>query len=275
MSQARLPGLRAVLLLIGLAVAGAALAEPAGQNGRADSFAGQVAIITGSSHGLGMALAEAAAARGMKLVLADISPAPSEAFAERLRAAGGAAVVVAVDLAVAAERPRVIAAAEAAFGGVDVLFNNAGYNYMTPLELHDLEMAHRLFEVNYWAYVDLAQRAAAIMKTRGGGYIVNTASILGHRPAGPGMGVYSASKHALVGMFQAVAQELAPDGIKVRVASPGGMRTRISRDSVGPWADGVRDRADDWEDPAIVAEDIFTMMTGESVVFFPGYVGRQ
>jgi NAD(P)-dependent dehydrogenase (short-subunit alcohol dehydrogenase family) len=241
----------------------------------ADAVAGKVAVITGTSSGLGSELAELAATLGMKVVLADIDLAPSVALAERIEAEGGEAVAVEVDLADPAQRPRVLETAVERFGGVDVLFNNAGYAYAATLELHDLDAAHRLFEVNYWAYVDLAHRAIPLMRGRGGGTIVNTVSILGHQPAPPGWGVYAASKRALVGMFETAATELADEGIRIRLASPGGMRTNILRDAVGPLADRSRDGADDWESPAVVARDIFVMMMGDEVVFFPGYVGRR
>jgi NAD(P)-dependent dehydrogenase (short-subunit alcohol dehydrogenase family) len=261
-----------VVLLMALAllsVGSAATAETA------DAYRGKVAVITGSSSGLGRELAELAAERGMKLVLADIDLEPSEAFAEGVEAAGGEAVAVEVDLAQPDQRGRVIEAAMARFGRIDYLLNNAGYSYLATLEQMELDAAHRLFEVNYWAYVDLAHRVIPIMKAQGGGHILNVASILGHRPGPPGLGHYAGTKHALVGLFQVAAEELEAYGIRVQIASPGGMRTNIARNSVGPLAEGGRDRADDWEDPAIPARDIFAKMQTDEVVFFPGYVGRQ
>ncbi|MEQ8860439.1 MAG: SDR family NAD(P)-dependent oxidoreductase [Pseudomonadales bacterium] len=248
-----------------------AVAEEAGT----DPYRGKVVVVTGSSSGLGRELAIIAAERGMKLVLADIDLAPSQIFADGVNAAGGEAVAVEVDLAQAEQRGRVIDAAVERFGRVDYLLNNAGYSYLATLEQMDLEQAHRLFEVNYWAYVDLAQRVIPIMKEQGSGHILNVASILGHRPGPPGLGHYAGSKHALVGLFQVAAAELEPHGIRVQIASPGGMRTNIARNSVGPMADGARDRADDWEDPAVAATDIFAAMQTDVVVFHPGYVGRQ
>jgi NAD(P)-dependent dehydrogenase (short-subunit alcohol dehydrogenase family) len=241
----------------------------------ADPYRGKVAVITGSSSGLGWALAEIAAEKGMKLVLADINLPPSEAFAAQVREAGGEAIAVQVDLADPAQRPRVIDSAVDAFGTIDYLFNNAGYSYLATLEQMALDDAHHLFEVNYWAYVDLAQRAIPIMKAQGSGGILNVSSILGHRPGSPGLGHYAASKHALVGLFQVAARELAPHGIKVHIASPGGMRTNIAKHSTGPLADPSVDRAADWEDPSIAANDIFEKIQEDEVVFFPGYVGRQ
>ena len=89
------------------------------------------------------------------------------------------------------------------------------------------------------------------------------------------MGHYAATKQALVGLFEAASSELASQNIKIRVASPGGMKTDIGRNTVGPLADSARTIPPDWEDPALVAKDIFAMMHGDDVVFFPGAVGRQ
>jgi len=236
---------------------------------------GKVAVVTGSSSGLGYALSELAAANGMKLVLVDIDLPPSEQLARRIESRGGEAIAIRVDLADPTQRPRVIEAAIERFGRVDFLFNNAGYAYATTLELHDMEEAHRNFEVNYWAYVDLAQRVVPHMKAQGGGTIVNTVSILGHRAAPAGWGVYAATKHALIGMFQAAATELGGDGIRIRLASPGGMRTNILRNATGPLADRSRGGADDWEPPEVAARDIFVMMLENEVVFYPGEVGRR
>lgn len=240
-----------------------------------DAYEDRVIVITGTSSGLGRELAVIAIDRGMRLVLVDKDPGPSQAMAAAIREAGGEAVFVEVDLADAEQRPRVIEAAMDAYGRIDYLFNNAGYSYLALLEQTDLEEAHRLMEVNYWAYVDLAQRVVPIMREQGGGTIMNVASILGVQPSPPGLGHYAATKHALVGMFRTAAQELANDDIRVFVAAPAGMRTNIARNSTGPLADGARDRADDWEDPAIPAADIFEMIEGEEVIIYPGYIGRR
>lgn len=240
-----------------------------------DRYAGRVIVITGTSSGLGRELAVVAIERGMRLVLVDKDPGPSEAMAAAVREAGGEALFLEVDLADPSQRPRVIEATMEAFGRIDYLFNNAGYSYLALLEQMDLSEAHRLFEVNYWAYVDLAQRVIPIMRAQGGGTIMNVASILGIRPSPPGLGHYAATKHALVGMFQAAARELEDDGIRVFVAAPAGMRTNIARNSTGPLADGGRDRADDWEDPAIPAADIFELIEGDEIVVYPGYIGDE
>ncbi len=237
-----------------------------------DQWFGKVAVITGSSSGLGAELAQLAADKDMRLVLADIRPEPSREFASQVLAEGGEAIVVEVDLADPDQRGNVIEAALEAYGTVDYLFNNAGYSYLATLEQMDQDMARHLFEVNYWAYVDLAQRVIPVMKEQGSGTILNVVSILAHVDSPAGTGHYAASKAALLGIFQAAAAELEPYGIRVFLASPGGMRTNIARDSVGPLADERRDRADDWEPPEVVARDIFEGIRGDAVQFFPGYV---
>jgi len=251
------------LLLLAL-LPGVAVAE--------DPWRGKVVVITGSSSGLGYELAKLAAEKDMKLVLADINLGPSSALASRILAEGGEAVAIEVDLAQREQRSQVIDTALERFGSVDYLFNNAGYSYLASLEQTDLDMAQHLFEVNYWAYVDLAHRVIPIMKAQGSGSILNVVSILAHRAPPPGTGHYAASKAALLGVFQAAASELEPHGIKVFLASPGAMRTNIGRNAVGPLALGYRDRADDWEPPEIVAKDIFAAMLEDEVQFFPGYV---
>jgi short-subunit dehydrogenase len=113
------------------------------------------------------------------------------------------------------------------------------------------------------------------MREAGGGTIVNVASILGVRPSPPGLGHYGATKHALLGLFQTVAQEVAEDNIEVIIAAPAGMRTNVSIHSTGPLADPSVDRAADWEDPAIAAAGYFQCAIGSGeVVVYPGYIGR-
>lgn len=231
-----------------------------------------VAIITGSSHGLGHELAQLAADQGMRLVLVDMRPAPSEDLAESIRADGGSALVIASDLADPTQRPQIVEKTLAAFGRIDYLFNNAGYAYLATLEQMELADAHHLFEVNYWAYVDLAQRVIGPMREAGGGTIVNIASILGVRPSPPGYGHYGATKHALLGLFQTAARELERDSIKVIIAAPGGMRTNIGKHARGPLADPADSLVDSWEDPAIAARDIFDALKGDETVIYPGAV---
>ncbi len=258
-----------LVLLLTLAAAAQSAENP---------YDGKVAVITGSSSGLGAELAKIAADKTMKLVLVDINPGPSQTFADSVRKHGGDAIVVEVDLAKSAQRQQVIDSAIKQFGRIDYLFNNAGYLYLATLEQTDLEQAHRNFEVNYWAYVDLASRVVPIMKKQGGGTILNVASILGHRSASAGLGHYAATKHALVGIFEAAASELKKSNIRVFIASPGGMQTNIIKNAVGPLAEQWRAAGvgDGWtESPSVAARDIFDNLQKEAVVIYPGAIGRS
>lgn len=261
----------ALLLALLMALTFQSLAQP--EDGPGDPYRDKVAVITGTSSGLGMELAKLGAEKGMKLVLVDINLAPSAKLARKIRAEGGQAVAVQADLATHGDRLKAIQTARDEFGRVDFLLNNAGYIYAARLDQMDLQEAHRQFEVNYWAYVDLANQVKPLMKEQGGGTILNVASILGLIPGSEGQGHYAATKHALVGMFETAAKELAPFGIKVFVAAPGGMRTNIARNAVGPLAGQGEEAVGTWEDPAIPARDIFEAMQGDQVLFRPGYIG--
>ncbi|MFD1700792.1 SDR family NAD(P)-dependent oxidoreductase [Halopseudomonas phragmitis] len=266
MLQLPLPGVLLVWLMLWL-VAPAQADSPA--------FKDKVAVVTGSSYGLGRELALLGASEGMKLVLVDVRPEPSQQLAEQIRSQGGQALVLEVDLADPEQRAGLIERARVEYGQVDFLFNNAGYSYLARLDEMDMDKARHQMEVNFWAYADLAQQAIAVMREQDGGTILNVSSILGMRPAPANLGHYAATKHALHGLFQSAAQELQADNIKIFIAAPAGMRTHISRHSTGPQANPEVDRAADWEDPAIAARDIFDMIQGEQVVFNPGYIGRQ
>lgn len=262
---------RSLLLLLLLAFAALAQSETA------DPYRGKVAVITGSSSGLGAELARIAAGKGMRLVLVDKDLPASSAFAASVRNKGGRAVAIQVDLAKPAERTRVIETAMKEFGRIDYLFNNAGYLYLAKLEQLDLEQAHHNFEVNYWTYADLANRVVPIMKKQGGGTILNVVSVFGHRTSPRGVGNYAATKHALVGLFEAAADELRQDNIRVFIASPAAIRTNLVKNAVGPLAEQVRmgSGAGPVESPEVVARDIFAKMQGQAVVFYPGSAGRE
>ncbi|MGB0288830.1 SDR family NAD(P)-dependent oxidoreductase [Aequoribacter sp.] len=234
-----------------------------------------VAVITGSSYGLGAELVDRAVARGWRIAMVDYRPGPSATKAQEIKERGGQAAVFVADLSEPEDRKGLIKEVLKTFGRVDYLFNNAGYAYLATVEQMKLQSAHRLFEVNYWAYADLAKQVIEPMRKQGGGTIVNVSSILGTVAAPAGYGHYSASKHALHGLFQAMVKEVAPDNIKVFLAAPGGMKTQIGAHSVGPLANPEAPVPANWEDPGIVADDIFEAIKGESGVFMPGYVGRQ
>jgi len=228
-----------------------------------------VTVITGSSSGLGWEISQLAMADKMRVVFVDINPGPSEQMAKQYRQQGGQAMVITADLAKPVQRKGIIAQVVTRFGQVDYLFNNAGYAYLTSLADHDMAQAKHLFEVNYWAYVDLAQQAAVVMAKQGSGVILNTSSIAGVIPVAGEMGSYAASKHALVGFFQAAATELKPKGISVKLICPGGMKTNIIPTAIGKNVAHMQHVDDNWEPASIVAKEVFEQRDNGELLQFP------
>jgi short-subunit dehydrogenase len=237
--------------------------------GLTNEMRGKVAVITGSSSGLGLELTKLAIANEMHLVLVDINPEVSNQVVEQYLLDGGKAVSVHADLSDPTQRSTIIEGAINQFGKVDYLFNNAGYAYMSSLADHDMAEAKRLFEVNYWAYVDLSQRALPHMIKNGRGHIINTVSVLGVIPGGAQMGPYAATKHALVGFFQSTATELKGSGVHVKLVCPGGMKTNIIPNARGKYVDQMQHVDDNWEPPVIVAKQIFENLHDGKILQYP------
>ncbi|HEY0511334.1 MAG TPA: SDR family oxidoreductase [Thermoanaerobaculia bacterium] len=192
------------------------------------SFAGRVVVITGASRGIGEAIAEAFAAAGARLVLASRRLEGVEAVAERLRGRGGEAVAVACHTGREAEVQALVARARDAFGGVDVLINNAATSpHFGPLLDAAEGQWDKTFEVNVKGYVHAIRAAVPLMRERGGGAIVNVASVAGMIPHA-GLGVYGVTKAAVLMLTRTLAVELAAENIRVNAIAPGLIQTRFS-----------------------------------------------
>jgi NAD(P)-dependent dehydrogenase (short-subunit alcohol dehydrogenase family) len=190
-------------------------------------LSGKVAVVTGASRGIGAAIAEAFAGAGARVVLASRKLEGLEATAERLRAAGGEALAVACHTGRAAEVETLAARAEEAFGGIDVLVNNAATNpHFGPLLTADEAHWDKTFEVNVKGYVHAIRACVPRMRKRGAGAIVNVASVAGLAPHA-GLGVYGVSKAAVIMLTKTLAAELAP-AIRVNAIAPGLIETRFS-----------------------------------------------
>ena len=178
-------------------------------------------LITGASSGLGRALAIAALERGDRVagtVRTEAALAQFEALASD-RAKGFRA-----DMADEGAVRAAVEGAIAAFGGVDVLVNNAGYGLVGAVEEASLAEVRAQFEVNVMGPIAAIQAVLPHMRARGSGHIINVTSVSG-LAAWAGTGIYCGSKHALEGIGRTLAQEVAPLGIKVTNVEPGGMRT--------------------------------------------------
>lgn len=190
---------------------------------------GKVAVITGASRGIGQAIAVAFAAAGASVVLSSRKQADLDAVAADIRAQGGQALAVAAHTGDAAAIADLFAQTTATFGGVDILVNNAGTNphfgpILTAAESH----WQKTLDVNVMGYFRVVKGAVPHMQQRGGGKIINVASVAGRTPL-PGMGVYGVSKAAVLMLTQVLAVELAAANIQVNALAPGFIKTRFSQ----------------------------------------------
>lgn len=203
--------------------------------------------ITGASSGIGEACAYRYAAMGCKLILTSSSREKLETVAERCRRDGAADVrVLPYDLGDPDGIKLLSREAWNAFGGIDVLFCNAGISQRTRVEDTPLPMVRKIMEVNFFAPVALAEAVLPLMLDNGGGRIAVTTSIAG-RFGFPLRCAYSASKHALYGFFETLRAENRSNGISVTMVCPGRVRTNISFNALdkGGGKHGVLDPGQD------------------------------
>ena len=190
---------------------------------------GKVAVITGSSRGIGRAAAEAMAAMGARVVISSRNQAPCEEVAAAIREAGGEAVAIACNIGHADQVEALIAGAEAALGPVDALVCNAAVNpvYGPMLELSD-EAFDKIMRSNVRSNLWLARRVVPSMAERGGGSITIVSSIAGIRGT-PMIGAYGISKAADMALARNLAVEWGPENIRVNCIAPGLVKTEFAR----------------------------------------------
>jgi NAD(P)-dependent dehydrogenase (short-subunit alcohol dehydrogenase family) len=188
------------------------------------SVAGKTAIVTGAATGIGAATARLLAERGARVVAAGLQPDALHATVGAIVAAGGEAVAVEADVADPAAIRAVAARAAEAFGGTDVLVNNAAVYPLGPWHEADAAQWDAVYATNVRGYFLMAQAVRPQMLARGGGAIVNLASVTFYR--GEALLVsYVASKGAVIGFTRALAREAGPDGIRVNAVAPGAFPT--------------------------------------------------
>lgn len=194
-------------------------------------------FITGCSTGFGREIARAVLARGWNAVVTARDPA---AIADLAVGHEDRALLMPLDVTDKRQIAEAVAAAEARFGGIDVLVNNAGYGYRAAVEEGDDAEVRRLFDVNVFGLIDVTKAALPGMRRRRKGHIINISSVAG-RVAHPGVGYYAASKFAVNGLSDGLAKDVAPLGIKVTIVEPGPSRTdfrgRSMRDATRPIED--------------------------------------
>ena len=191
----------------------------------------KIAIVTGGASGLGRATAELFVEEGARVVIADVDVERGEELASKL---GPAAVFKRTDVSQAEEVQALVDLAVARFGGLHVMFNNAGTGSTIGRFLDDdLKDFQRVMAVNLFGVMVGTQRAARHMAKHGGGSIINTTSIAALRPGG-GVPSYRASKAGVVLFSRSIAIELGPYGIRVNCIAPGLIPTAITNYDMAP-----------------------------------------
>ena len=196
------------------------------QNFRLDN---KVALITGASRGIGQAIAETFADAGAKVILSSRKQEGLEVVAEKLRASGHDALPLAAHTGDTDTITELVKQGVAAYGGIDILVNNAGTNpHYGPILTADDGQWAKILDTNLVGYFRVAKACVPFMQEKGGGKIINMASIAGKSPQ-PGMGVYCVSKAGVLMLTKVLAAELAMDNIQVNAIAPGFIKTRFSQ----------------------------------------------
>jgi short-subunit dehydrogenase len=177
-------------------------------------------LITGASSGIGRAVSLELARGGAELVVVARREERLKTLVEEIIATGGRVESIAGDITDPQCQQRAIDAAVAHYNGLDLLINNAGVGAMGLFEHADPARVRRVFEVNFFALVELTRLALPLLKKGVRPMVVNVSSILGHRGV-PHSSEYSASKFAVQGFSEAIRAEFAQHGIDVLVVSPG------------------------------------------------------
>ena len=207
---------------------------------------GKVAVITGASSGIGEATVRLLVSEGVRVVLV---ARRRERIAALVGDLGDAAVALTADVGDAAAVASVFAEVERRFGGLDLLFNNAGLGVNARFEASDPAVWKRMIDVNLYGVLHCTQAAIPLMRGRAGAMISSVSSV-GGRYGTESWSVYSATKFAVVGFHDALRKELGGEGIRVSVIEPGAVWTEFGQNV----SDAMRERRESLD--ALTSEDV-------------------
>lgn len=192
-------------------------------------LSGKVAVITGASKGIGEAIARIFAEYGAKVVISSRKQADLDDLANEIKQAGGECTGIAAHAGEMTQLQMLVDKTVEIYGGIDILVNNAATNPVYGPSLDCPESAFdKIMQVNVKAPFELSKMVHPVMKSRGGGSIINISSIAGHTPD-PGLGIYSVSKASLNMLTKVLAKEWGEDGIRVNAICPGLIKTKFSQ----------------------------------------------
>lgn len=193
---------------------------------------GKVAVVTGAGSGLGKKIAEKLAAEGAKVALADISMENAQKAAEEIQAAGGEAEAFLADITSEEQIEKLFEEVERKFGGIDLLYNNAGISPVGTVETTSYQDFQKVLAIDLYSVFLGCKYVIPYMRKRGGGAIVNTAGTFGMRPIPNKIG-YSCAKAGVLSITRSVAIDMARDNIRCNAICPGFVDTPLNKDFVG------------------------------------------
>lgn len=227
-----------------------------------ESMKDRVIVVTGASKGIGAELARQWAREGARLALAARDEAALRAVAAECAALGGQAEAIVTDVAVEDDCRRLVERTVAAFGGLDVLVNNAGATMWARFEdIADMAILERIMKVNYLGAVYCTRHALPHLRASRG-RLVAVSSLAG-RTGVPTRTGYAASKHAMMGFFDSLRIELADTGVTVTTICPGFVSTGIRENATGP--DGKPIRVSPVKEGEVMGVEECARLTREAV----------
>jgi len=189
-------------------------------------FSGKVALVTGGTSGIGKTTAIEFARAGAKVVLTGRREKEGAQVVAEIKKLGGDAGFVRADVARDADVKGMVDFTVDKFGRLDIAFNNAGVEWMGPVDQASEAEYRRVFDINVWGVLNSMRHEIPAMLKTGGGAIVNTSSVAGHVGMGQ-VSIYTASKHAVEGLTKALALEFAKQNILINALAPGAIATEM------------------------------------------------